>query len=506
MHSIGTPLAVASRPASDARSCLDGARGEPGRLVFRDQVKQALRRAARDRSLLAVMAVEVTVEAPDAAPLSEPLRRAFARVAAARIGRALRAEDLAATGSAGTAPEAIPQAGSQAGSEAGSASAAAASQIADARPAAPAPIEAFAVLLGSIGEPHDAARVCARIDELLREPLRVEGHEVRAAARSGIAIYPWDDQEADGLLRCADEALARVVTDASPALRFHSRPLDTLAADRLALERGLREALDRGGLVLQWQPRVDGRSRRIIGAEALLRWRPPGGELVPPGAFLDLAEQSRLILPIGDWVLREACLQARAWQDAGLGELPVSVNVSPRQFRSPGFVAAVAHALAVADLAADRLELELAEPALAGDPGETLGLLRALAELGVRLVVDAYGAGFSCLARLREWPLHALRIDRSLVADLGRAPSAAAAVGAIIDIGRRFGIAVTAVGVETDAQRDFLLGEGCTGMQGFLFGRPQSAEALEQALRAPAGTRPRRAPVALPVEGPDTVQ
>jgi len=495
MSSNGTGRTPARRPAAGALSCLDGARGEPGRLLFRDQLAQALRRAARERALLAVMAVEISGVAGAPFRLDEPLRRQFAQAAAARIARALRAEDLAAAGATAGATDHAPCAAGGWVSPDGDA-------------AAPVFIDGFAVLLGSIGEPHDAARVCARIETLLREPLRAGGHELQATARAGIAIYPWDDQEADGLLRCADEALARTGGGATPALRFHSRSLDALAADRLALERGLREALEGDGLVLHWQPRVDGESSRITGAEALLRWQPPGGELVPPGAFLDLAEQSRLILPIGDWVLREACRQARAWQDAGLGPLTVSVNIAPRQFRSAGFVAAVAHALALAELAPAHLELEFTEAALAGDPGETLALLRALDSLGVRLAIDAFGAGFSSLARLREWPLHALRIDRGFLADLGRHPGAAAAIGAIIDVARRFGLDVIAVGVEQEAQRAFLLGEGCRQMQGFLFGRPLSAATFEQALGDPAGARPRRRrlPAVLPVEGPDTVQ
>jgi EAL domain-containing protein (putative c-di-GMP-specific phosphodiesterase class I)/GGDEF domain-containing protein len=497
MSSNGSDPAGGHPPATRALHCLEGTRGLPGRLLFRDQLAQALRRAARDRSLLAVMALEISVADDAPARLDESLRRQFAQVAAARIARVLRAEDLAAPSAAA---DAVDDAALGAGEEgAPSASPCQADQRVR--------IGGFALLLGSIGEPHDAARVCARIDELLREPLRAAGHELQATARTGIAIYPWDDQEADGLLRCADEALARAGRDARPALRFHSRPLDALAADRLALERGLREALEANGLVLHWQARVDGESRRITGAEALLRWQPPTGELVPPGAFLDLAEQSRLILPIGDWVLREACRQARAWQDAGLGPLTVSVNISTRQFRSAGFVAAVAHALALAELAPERLELEFAEAALAGDPAETLTLLRALAGLGVRLVIDAFGAGFSSMARLREWPLHALRIDRSFVADLERQPGAAAAIGAIVDVARRFRLDVSAVGVEDEAQRAFLLGEGCRQMQGFLFGRPLSAAAFEQALRAPPGTRPRRRrlPAVMPVEGSGTM-
>jgi EAL domain-containing protein (putative c-di-GMP-specific phosphodiesterase class I)/GGDEF domain-containing protein len=465
-------------PASAALACLDGLTGEPGGLPFREHLAQALRRAAREGSQLAVVALEVVAVEPTASEPASAERAALAREVSQRIGRALRAADTAAR-----AP-AIAGDGDD--------------------PAAPS-VARFAILLAGIGEPQDVARVCQRIDELLREPVRAGRLSLRVAARAGVAIYPWDCRDAGELLLGADEALERAAPQA-PALRFLSRSLDALAADRLALERDLRRALDDEGFVLAWQPRVDGESRRLIGAEALLRWRPPGGELVAPGGFLDAAEQSRLIVPIGDWTIRAACRQARAWRAAGMPALPVAVNVSASQFRGCGFVAAVAHALADADIAPDELELELTEAVVAGDPATTLALARALKDLGVRLWVDAFGSGLSSFARLAELPIDGLRIDRGLVAELGRRPRAQAVVGGIVDFAHRLGLAVGAVGVETEAQRAALLGLGCSQMQGMLFARPASPAALERWWRGAAHDNGQRVAASVLIEGPETRQ
>jgi EAL domain-containing protein (putative c-di-GMP-specific phosphodiesterase class I)/GGDEF domain-containing protein len=478
----GNPRNASGRgdgPASTALACLDSLTGEPGGLPFRDHLVQTLRRAAREGSQLAVVALEVVAAEPTPIAPGRAEHVALARAVSMRIGRALRASDTVAR-----APVvAVDVAGDCAAS----------------------PIARFAVLLAGIAEPQDVARVCQRIDELLREPVQAGGLSLRVAARAGIAIYPWDCQDAGDLLLGADEALERAAPQA-PALRFLSRSLDALAADRIALERDLRRALDDDGFVLAWQPRVDGQSRRLVGAEALLRWRPPGGELVAPGGFLDAAEQSRLIVPIGDWTIRAACRQARAWRSAGMPALPVAVNVSASQFRGCGFVATVANALAAADMAPDELELELTEAVVADDPVQTLALARALKDLGVRLWLDAFGSGYSSFARLAELPIDGLRIDRSLVGELGRRPRALAVVGGIVDLARRLGLAVGAVGVETEAQRTALLGLGCSQMQGVLFARPSSAAALERWWREPGPDVGRRYTAPLLVDGPRTRQ
>jgi EAL domain-containing protein (putative c-di-GMP-specific phosphodiesterase class I)/GGDEF domain-containing protein len=472
-------------PAAAALACIDPLTGEPGGLPFREHLAQSLRRAAREGSQLAVVALEIVALEPGVPDRGLALRRDLERELSMRVGRALRAADIAAR-----APNVEFEG----------------TGLATAGGPSTRPIARFAVLLGGIGEPQDAARVCQRVDELLREPVRIGVVELRVAARAGVAIYPWDCRDADALLLGADEALERTAVAPAPSLRFLSRSLDALAADRLELERDLRRALHDDGFVLAWQPRVDGESRRLVGVEALLRWRPPGGDLVAPGGFLDAAEQSRLIVPIGDWTIRAACRQARAWRAAGMPALPVAVNVSASQFRGCGFVAAVAHALADAEISPNDLELELTEAVVAGDPAQTLALVRALKDLGVRLWLDAFGSGFSSFARLAELPVDGLRIDRGLVSELGRRPRVEAVVGGIVDLAGRLGLAVGAVGVETEAQRATLLGLGCRQMQGLLFARPASPAALERWWREPVRDAASRIVAPVLIDGPATRQ
>ena len=433
--------------------CYDGLTGEANRLQFQDQVGHAVRRAARERALLAVMSIEVMLEeplTPAQARGVEDFAGRLLRAASLRIGRALRAEDLAAISLAPIHP---------ADGERDTAG-------------------RFAVMLGSLAEPQDAIRVALRIDELLSQPLTIDGCRVSARPRTGIALYPWDDQEAAGLLRSADAALERAGREPG-SVRFFSKPINDLAADRLALEGDLRESVSHEGFMLHFQPRLAADTRQVVGLEALLRWQQPGQGLTGPGSFIDVAKQSRLIVPIGHWAIREACRQNRAWQLAGLPAVPVSVNVSMVQFRDEGFVASVAELLAETGLALELLELEIAEPALAVDITDVLRVMRALKALGVRLAIDGFGTGHTSLACLREYPIDAMTIDRSFIADIDRHPRGAATACALIDLAGRFGIAVTAVGVETERQRRMLLEHGCARMQGLLFARPGSAQLTE---------------------------
>ena len=461
--------------------CYDGLTGEANRLQFQDQVGHALRRAARERALLAVMSIEVMLEeplTPAQARGVEDFAGRLLRAVSLRIGRALRAEDLAAISLAPIHP---------ADGERDTAG-------------------RFAVMLGNIAEPQDAIRVAVRIDELLSQPLMIDGCRVGARPRTGIALYPWDDAEAAGLLRCADAALERAGREPG-SVRFFSKPINDLAADRLALEGNLREAVSGEGFTLHFQPRLDADTRRVVGLEALLRWRQPGQGLTRPGSFIDVAEQSRLIVPIGHWAIREACRQNRAWQLAGLPAVPVSVNVSMVQFRDEGFVASVAALLAETGLAPELLELEIAEPALAVDIADVLRVMRALKALGVRLAIDGFGTGHTSLACLREYPIDAMTIDRAFIADIDRHPRGAATACALIDLAGRFGIAVTAVGVETERQRRLLLEHGCARMQGLLFARPGSAQVIEGLWRESLDDAlPARAVPIVPVSGPSTMQ
>ena len=458
--------------------CYDGLTGQPNRLQFRDQVHHALRRAARDQSLLAVLSIEAALPRDASGQTCQALDERALRAVSVRIGRSLRGEDLAAIST-------VPERGDGVASNG---------------------CGRFAVLLPRIHEPQDAVRIAARIYETVARPLELDGQLFELGIASGIALFPWDDQEVDGLMDCADQALERAIADGG-GVQFFSKPMNALSDDRLALEDSLRSAVERQEFVLHYQPRVDGESGRILGVEALIRWNHPEQGLMAPGGFIDVAEQSRLIIPIGRWVLEEACRQNREWQDSGLPAIPVSVNVSAIQFREAGFADCVAHALTISGLPACQLELEITESVVMNDAAEAIRTMRVLKELGVRISIDDFGTGFSSLAYLKDFPVDALKVDRSFVSEITRNERIASIACAVIDLGARLGLEVVGEGVETQEQRRFLLEHGCREMQGFLFARPMPAQALESHHRAGAtGTAIRARPASVMLSGPTTVQ
>lgn len=471
---VGTQPAVRGGPLL----CYDGLTGQPNRLQFRDQVHHALRRAARDQSLLAVLSIEAALPDGRNAANCRALDERALRAVSVRIGRSLRGEDLAAIST-------VPDRGDGA--------------TGDGR-------GRFAVLLPRIHEPQDAVRIAARIFETVARPLELDGQLFELSIATGIALFPWDDQEVDGLIDCADQALDRAIEDRG-GVQFFSKPMNALSDDRLALEDSLRGAVERQEFVLHYQPRVDGESGQILGTEALIRWNHPRLGLMAPGGFIDVAEQSRLIIPIGNWVLEEACRQNRAWQDGGLPPIPVSVNVSAIQFRDAGFADCVARALAVSGLPGSLLELEITESVVMNDAAEAIRTMRVLKELGVRISIDDFGTGFSSLAYLKDFPVDALKVDRSFISDITRNERIASIACAVIDLGARLGLAVVGEGVETQEQRRFLLEHGCREMQGFLFARPMSAQALESHHRAGvSGTVIRSRSASVLMSAPTTVQ
>lgn len=458
-----------------ASVCYDSLTGHPNRLLFRDQVNLAMRRAARDRSLLAVLSIDIDLAQAVSGEVGADFSDRLLRALSVRIGHALRAEDLAAARLA-------PRRGDDAGVQGGG---------------------GFSVLLPCVREPQDAVRVAARILESVTRPLQIDGHALAPSLHTGIALFPWDDQEVDGLLHCADAALERACQAADGHAQFFSKPMNALSADRLALENALQAAVEGDGFVLYYQPRVDGETRQVISNEALIRWDQPGRGLAAPGSFLDVAEQSRLILSIGAWVIQQACHQNRAWQDDGLPAVPVSVNVSAVQFRDPGFVASVSQALKASGMAPELLELEITESVLMNEAPEATRILRELKALGIRLAIDNFGTGFSSLAYLKDFPVDVLKIDRSFITDMNRQPASASVACAVIDLANRLGLAVVAEGVETQEQRRFLLENRCRAMHGFLFARPMPADALAQFHReSAAGVTPERKIASILVNAP----
>jgi EAL domain-containing protein (putative c-di-GMP-specific phosphodiesterase class I) len=288
----------------------------------------------------------------------------------------------------------------------------------------------------------------------------------------GISLYPDDGSDSDALLRNADIALYRAKEKGRNNFQLCTPALNAAIRERLALESGLRRAVDAGEFVLYFQPEVVLPSRSIVGAEALVRWQHPERGLLGPDSFIPLAEDTRLIVPMGEWILREACSQAAKFPAGADAPWFVAVNLSARQFHRGGILKTVESALALSGLAPGRLELEITESVAMGDIQETIGTLKKLREMGIRVVLDDFGTGHSSLAYLKSLPLDAIKIDRTFVAAVPGTGADASLVVAILEMARGLGLRVIAEGVETEAQLDFLMTHGCRQAQGFLFGHP----------------------------------
>jgi diguanylate cyclase (GGDEF)-like protein/PAS domain S-box-containing protein len=323
-----------------------------------------------------------------------------------------------------------------------------------------------------------AAEVACRLLEVCAPTFSVAGHDLTITPSLGISLYPVDGTDFETLLRNADAAMYKAKEAGRNAFRFYSSEMNVATLKHLLMESGLRRGLGAREFILHYQPLVHIESGTTIGVEALIRWQNPEVGLIPPDQFIHVAEDIGLINPIGDWVLREACRQVRAWQDAGLPPLVVAVNVSPLQFRQAGFVDTVANALATSGLDARFLELELTERTVMNDAELNLGTLSALNGMGVELALDDFGTGYSSLAYLKRFPVGKLKIDRSFVRDLEVDPDDRAIASTILSMGRSLRLKVLAEGVETKEQYAILRGMGCELVQGYHFSRPLPPEEL----------------------------
>ncbi len=325
--------------------------------------------------------------------------------------------------------------------------------------------------------------IVQRIMDAVAQPLTIEGHEFFISCSIGVAVYPADGTTPEELIKHADIAMYRAKETGRNNFQFYTSTMNERALERLRIEGDLRNALERGEFLLYYQPQVDMRTREIVGVEALIRWQHPELGMVPPARFIGLAEETGLIVPIGAWVIREACRQSRQWQLDGLGHLRMAVNLSARQFSQQDLVESVATALKDAELSPEYLEIELTESLVMADVDHAIGILRELKALGVKLSIDDFGTGYSSLSYLKRFPIDVLKIDRSFVNDITVDPDDAAIVTSIISLAHSLRLLVIAEGVETIEQLTYLRKHECDQIQGYFFSRPLAAEAMTRMLR-----------------------
>ena len=339
----------------------------------------------------------------------------------------------------------------------------------------------FALVLSNLAKADDAGLVAQKILGTLAAPFDLDGQQSYISASIGIALFPSDGTEPDTLVKNADIAMYRAKEQGRNGYQFYLPQMNERLMQRLRLETRLRSALERKEFVLHYQPKVSLDTGEITGFEALLRWR-QGDTLVSPAEFIPVLEETHLIVPVGEWVLRSACDQLMRWQEQGVAARPVAVNLSARQFQHKNLAAVVGQILREAGVAPDLIELELTETLLMGDAEEAVQTLRMLKSLGVRLAIDDFGTGYSSLAYLRRFPLDSLKIDRAFIRDVASKADDAVIVQTIISLAHGLKLKVVAEGVETAAQLDFLSNRGCDEIQGYYFARPQPAEDCNRAL------------------------
>jgi diguanylate cyclase (GGDEF)-like protein/PAS domain S-box-containing protein len=430
----------------------DGLTRLPNRLLFTRRLEAALNAARRQRRPLAMLFLDLDRFKQINETLGHTLGDKLLQGAAERLGYCLRGSDTIARDSGG---DTVARLGG----------------------------DEFIICLPEIGRGEDAAKVARRILDSLKTPFRLDEHEVFVTGSVGISLYPNDGETVEALLKNADAAMYHAKDSGRGNYQFYDESMNARAMQRLSMENRLRKALERQELLLHFQPQVDMDTGRIIGVEALVRWMNPDLGLVPPGSFIPLAEETGLILPIGEWVLRTACAQIREWQKNGHDSLRMAVNLSGRQFRKQEILQTVRETVRAVDLDPRSLELEITETILLQDVEENVRILSELKALGVRISLDDFGTGYSALSYLKRFPIDTLKIDRSFIRGIPTDPDDGAITSAIIAMAKGLGIAPMAEGVETPEQRAFLYRRGCRLMQGFLFGKPMPADQLEPLLR-----------------------
>ncbi len=347
----------------------------------------------------------------------------------------------------------------------------------------------FNLLKSKAFQNENCCRLADKLIQVLAAPFEFEARRLFIGVSIGISVYPQDGRTVGQLLRNADAAMYRAKEEGRNTYRFYTEEMTALALAHIDLQSQLRHAIESGQLSLHYQPQVDLADGHVVGMEALARWTHPVQGMIPPDRFIPMAENTGLILPLGEWALRTACFQGRVWLDKGLDFGRVSVNVAGQQLQRGDLLGVVKRALADARLPPGRLELEITESFVMKEAERAIGLLRAIRALGVNLAIDDFGTGYSSLAYLKLLPFDKLKIDKGFVRDLAHDENDAAIARAVIALGHSLQFTVIAEGVETEAQRERLLDDGCDQAQGYLYGKPmppQQAEAYLRALVSPA--------------------
>jgi diguanylate cyclase (GGDEF)-like protein len=433
---------VSTRKASQARADemarLDPLTGLPNRLLLRERLAEAMARLQREGEACAVLLIDLDRFKPVNDTLGHPIGDALLEKVADRLRSTVRPTDTVAR---------------IGGDE-------------------------FVILQAGVREAADTQALARRIVDLIGRAYMVEGHLLTIGASVGVALAPEDGADADKLLKNADLALYRAKLDGRGTYRFFEPEMDARMQARRKLELDMRQALARREFQLHYQPQLQLQSDKLIGCEALIRWHHPERGLVSPLDFIPLAEEIGLIVPIGEWVIRQACRDAMTWP----AHMSVAVNVSPAQFKSDRLVETIISALASSGLPAGRLEVEITEGVLLQENEKTLQTLHRLRELGVRVSMDDFGTGYSSLSYLRSFPFDKIKIDRSFVKDLASKPDGEAIIRAIAGLGKSLGMTTVAEGVETSEQMQRIRLEGCTDIQGYLISKPMSADDLQSFL------------------------
>jgi len=341
----------------------------------------------------------------------------------------------------------------------------------------------FAIMLTDLESVQAAAKVARRTLETLCAPISLEAQEVFATASIGITIFPFDGDDVDTLLKNSDTAMYHAKSEGRNNYQYYTKSMNASAFENLALENSLRRALDRGEFELYYQPQVNIDSGEIVGVEALIRWQHPEMGTISPVQFIPLALETGLIVPMDEWGLRTACHQAKAWQDAGLRPLRVSVNLSSHQFRQRQLSQTIARILNETRLDPQYLDVELTESTIMQNPEDAVKTLHELKEMGTKISVDDFGTGYSSLSYLKRFPLDTLKIDRTFIKDITTDPDDEALTRAILAMSNSLKLKVIAEGVETKAQYEFLRANGCDEFQGYLFSRPVPAREISEMLR-----------------------